>query len=299
MPYSPDLGCLSRWLMDNPTAYRPSDPYIRGIDQAILRRLAGSLRNAATDNMQVRSLLRVVERCSRRDACASPACPHCTRRVQGWFSNAIRDVVKATPGAQFAAVTIVLSREIVAQADLSSVGFARIREGLKRRLSRVDVSFLAGVLEIELAEDENERYPPCWVPHLHGVIAAHDMKQFRRQLAGHFPSSELVPKPIVVQDWDQDERWPSYCFKLSLLRRIAADSAKRVDGRTGAPRRCRCTKQRRLKAADVNALMLHFSQYSIEDRFVLKGCRLICREGDKPRLCVRALHPDASTKPRE
>jgi hypothetical protein len=142
----------------------------------------------------------------------------------------------------------------------------------KEKFGRAHDGAFIGAVDWSLNESKEQKYPPYWSQHVHGVTVTNDTKVLKKKLKTQFPPAPpYIPRPIRVEEWDGETAALRYPMKLKFERRISTDNGKRFDKKTGENRKCRDTDHQPLKSKDKLELLLHLDKIGIAGRLVLKG----------------------------
>jgi hypothetical protein len=181
-------------------------------------------------------------------------------------------------------ITLVPSGFTSTPRQLGTPTIAQVHRRVTDRLAKAKVYLAVGVLEVSLAEHQEERYPPAWAWHLHGVAMTRNPEVLKRRLANAFPRSDTVPRPVRVTPWNGDAKWLRYCHKLDRRCRVGVDDEAHFDVRKQKPRTSRGTASRKLNSNELLELLLFHDRISLDSRIITKraqlrssgvGCRIV------------------------
>jgi hypothetical protein len=148
---------------------------------------------------------------------------------------------------------------------------ARFIRRNKDKIARAHDGVFIGAVDFSFNEHHQQKYSPCWCPHLHGFIIADRRRRVAKALKRQFPRTTITPTPVKIVAWDRDIKAAYYMMKSVFKRRIAIDHGKRFDKKTGEYRTCRDTDNQPLRSRDLKELLLHLDSIGLAGRLVLRG----------------------------
>lgn len=235
----------------------------------IIRRLDGG--DADESATQVRNVL---HRCRKGGRCRSAACPVCTRTLRRFF---IRDAIELVAklqkegeinGFHCHAFSAVLAEEQHALGQLAQADLRLINERLQRRHSRADLPLVFAGVDVSHNEDSAGRWPPHWQFQVYGIVVGLGFEGVKERLAGYYPSTDRIPRPLRVRFCSEIADALSYTLKAKFVRRVSyVDDTGRMN-----------TRKTDLKPPQLRELAAWLGQYPVSSRYVLTGCR---RSGDQ------------------
>jgi hypothetical protein len=172
-----------------------------------------------------------LENCRRRHRCKSAACPECAAGGQKLVADAAGHLLKTQArGAKVVFVTIIPIDGVIKPGKLSRAGVERAVRRWKERLGKAKVGWFVGAVDWSLNEDKRGRRR--WSVHMHGVTVTNNPGKLTRRLQKHFPRTKVIRRPVMVVEWDNDEKALRYILKPSFRRRIA-NHGQRYDKKNG------------------------------------------------------------------
>lgn len=139
---------------------------------------------------------------------------------------------------------------------------ALIAVGLPVAVIGIDVSF---------NEHLTADFRPHWMLHPRVFVPGMLCKSEERTLRTHFPSGDLVSRPLKVATFDGDLAGIAYGMKSRFKRR---QSYQQVKPRTEGTRRCRNTRGRPLRGSEAVELAVFLNQVGLRRRLILQGAVL-------------------------
>ena len=149
---------------------------------------------------------------------------------------AVKTKSKKKPTQQPVAITLVPNDLTSAPGQLGTPDVAVVHRRVTDRLAKAKLQLGVGVLEVNLVEHQDGRYPTAWAWHLHGLAFTRKPEALAKRLGKAFPRTDVVPRPVRVTPWDGSSKWPRYCYKLDTRCRIGVDDATHFDVRKQEPR---------------------------------------------------------------
>lgn len=159
----------------------------------------------------------------------------------------------------------------------------------KEKFGRAHDGIFIGGVDWSFNESKEKKHKPYWCSHIHGITVTDDPKVLKKKLKKQFPSSNTIPRPINVQEWDGEPAALRYPMKPKPKRdrRISTDNGKRFDKKTGQHRKCRDTDLQPLKSKDKLELLLHLDTIGIAGRLVQKNVQFMNLKGTGPTFVDR------------
>jgi hypothetical protein len=187
---------------------------------------------------------------------------------------AVKTKSKKKPTQQPVAITLVPNDLTSAPGQLGTPDVAVVHRRVTDRLAKAKLQLGVGVLEVNLVEHQDGRYPTAWAWHLHGLAFTRKPEALAKRLGKAFPRTDVVPRPVRVTPWDGSSKWPRYCYKLDTRCRIGVDDATHFDVRKQEPRESRGTTTRRLTSQEFLELLVFHDGISLDSRILTKGAQI-------------------------
>jgi hypothetical protein len=231
-----------------------SSPSPYDLADAAANRLLNRLQHSAKHHQSIAHLALILSRCDSRHSCDSGVCPRCNHSYQRQFTSAVSRFTTAQPDHEYYAISIILPASYIPAGQLRRFDLTKYKRSLRHYLGKAGCGLLFGVIEFDFIEHSTVRYPAGWLPHLHGLVAAFDLKALKGRFKAAIACTEAVPRPVKLKEWDGQKKWLRYCSKISLKRRVGFDALHRYHKQTGKMRLCRGTKTRKLRSKELREL---------------------------------------------
>jgi hypothetical protein len=235
------------------------------------------LRKKFKDDKPSITLADKLEGCRPSARCKSPACPECSNAAKQLLTTIIKKYLsdQARAGSKIACVSIVPADGIVAPGQLSLAQHQRNVRRWKEALGRAGVTWFLGGSDWSFNEHEDKRYQPHWSHHFYGFTATTDPDDLKKRLQTQFPKTDVIPRPVKVQEWDGKKRPIRYMMKAKFFRRIGSDEGERFNKANGNNRSCRATDKQPLKSSQKRELLLHLDQIGLQGRLMLRWLQIL------------------------
>lgn len=165
----------------------------------------------------LRKVTKLLLSCRRDQRCMSAACPECSRAWQRLF---VQDVAEWLDGRSGQIVTIVPHVSIVPGDD----HFADVIKVFKKRITRIlqsiGIAEAIGGLDLSYNQHIDKKFEPHWNLHIWLFIPQKLTKRHKEFLVRKFKKSNLVQRPVKVQDFNGDPRAFAYAMKPKIDRRL-------------------------------------------------------------------------------
>lgn len=229
------------------------------------------LRRKGTGEPNATVLADKLDRCTPRTPCGSAACPECSLSTSSQLTKAFRKFLRTrAAGDTVVAITVVLASSVVAPGMLHVFDPVNSARRLKYIFDQAGVGWVIGALDQTLNTHEDARYADHWLVHLHAFAVVKDPNHLRVALAEVLPKSDMVPRPLRVQEWDGKKKAIRYALKTVVRRRIGTDTELRFSKATNRQRQCRATKTQRLRSAEKLELVLFLDRIGWKGRLFLR-----------------------------
>jgi hypothetical protein len=234
------------------------------------------LRQKYKDNRACQRLANKLDACKRGGRCKSPACPECSAAARDLVTEVARKFLKEkAKTATIACVSIVPADGIVAPGQLSLAQHRRDVRRWKEALGRAGVTWFIGGSDWSFNEHDEHRYPRHISHHFYGFTATTDLDDLKKRLQAQFPKTDVIPRPVKVQEWDGKQKPIRYMAKSKFFRRIGSDEGERFNKANGNNRSCRATDKQPLKSSQRRELLLHLDQIGLQGRLILRWLQIL------------------------
>jgi hypothetical protein len=187
------------------------------------------LRKKYKDRTPCQALADKLDNCKPKARCKSAACPDCSTAAQDLVTEVTRKFLKKkAKAATIVGVSIVPADGTSAPDQLTPDQHARNVRRFKERLGRAGVTWFLGGSDWSFNQHDQDRYPAHWSHHFYGFTATTDPEDLKKRLQAQFPKTDVIPRPVKVQEWDGDTKPIVYMVKLEFNRRIATDDGQRL-----------------------------------------------------------------------
>jgi hypothetical protein len=147
-----------------------------------------------------------------------------------------------------------------------------MKRRLNHALDRADLNVAIGGIDFSLNEDQEGQYQPFWCPHFHLITSTPDRKILSKKIRYSFSSSKEIPKPVYIENFENDAYARSYMLKMNFYRRIGYNEVKAH--RSGTSRNARGDK---LRSAERAELFIYLDHIGLAARVVFRGARpVVC-----------------------
>jgi hypothetical protein len=234
------------------------------------------LRKKYKDNQACQSLANKLEACKRGARCKSPACPECSAAARDLVTEVTRRFLKEkAKTATIVCVSIVPADGTSNRGQLSLAQHARNIRRWKETLGRAGVAWFVGGSDWSFNEHDEDRYPKHISHHFYGFTATTDPDDLKKRLQAQFPKTDVIPRPVKVQEWDGKKKPIRYMAKSKFFRRIGSDEGQRFNKTNGKDRSCRATDKQPLRSSQRRELLLHLDQIGLQGRLVLRWLQIL------------------------
>ena len=235
------------------------------------------LRKKYPDDKSAQALASKLEGCGPKHFCKSPACPECAGAGQRLFARIVGRFLKEghSVSKNIVCVSIVPADGSMIPGSLSVNQHARNVRRWKDKLGNASVEWFVGATDYSFNEHREGRYANHWSEHIYGLTATNDPDELKRNLRKQFPKTDVVPRPVKVQEWDGDKAALRYALKPNSWRRVATDEGERFDKKLGGKRACRETDKQRLRSKHKRELLLHLDQIGMQGRLFLRWAQFV------------------------
>jgi hypothetical protein len=238
--------------------------------------LSNWLRQKYKDNRACQRLASKLDACKRGARCKSPACPECSAAARDLVTEVARKFLKQkAKTATIACVSIVPADGIVAPGQLSLAQHQRNVRRWKEALGRAGVTWFVGGSDWSFNEHDEDRYPRHISHHFYGFTATTDPDDLKKRLQAQFPKTDVIPRPVKVQEWDGKKRPIRYMAKSKFFRRIGSDEGQRFNKANGNNRSCRATDKQPLRSSQKRELLRHLDQIGLQGRLMLRWLQIL------------------------
>jgi hypothetical protein len=97
----------------------------------------------------------------------------------------------------------------------------------------------------------------------------------KKRLQAQFPKTDVIPRPVKVQEWDGKKKPIRYMAKSKFFRRIGSDEGERFNKANGNNRSCRATDKQPLRSSQKRELLLHLDQIGLQGRLMLRWVQIL------------------------
>ena len=234
------------------------------------------LRKKYKNKQPCQALAKKLEACKRGARCKSPACPECSAAARDLVTEVARKFLKEkAKTATIACVSIVPADGIVAPGQLSLAQHQRNVRRWKDALGRAGVTWFVGGSDWSFNEHDEDRYPRHISHHFYGFAATTDLDDLKKRLQTQFPKTDVIPRPVKVQEWDGKKKPIGYMVKSKFFRRIGSDEGQRFNKTNGNNRSCRATDKQPLRSSQKRELLLHLDQIGLQGRLMLRWLQIL------------------------
>jgi hypothetical protein len=164
-----------------------------------------------------RKLAKPIRRCRKGQRCGKILCSECRRRYRMREVGETLRLLENTPPEQGQGpwmVTLVPADQRKAPNQLHTFQPRTLIERVKRQLKRGGLTLVAiGGVEISYEVDAEANPSKAWQPHLHLIVWGCSRKQLKEALKPHYPATNEVKRPVLVQEVGDAAGASSYCFK--------------------------------------------------------------------------------------
>jgi hypothetical protein len=172
-------------------------------------------------------------------------------------------------------LSIVPPDGIINPGHLSLAQHQRNVRRWKEALARAGVAWFIGGSDWSFNEHEDNRYQPHWAHHFYGFTATTDPDDLKKRLQAQFPKTDVIPRPVKVQEWDGKKKPIHYMLKSEFFRRLGSDDGQRFDKANGKGRSCRATDKQPLRSSQKRELLLHLDQIGFQGRLMLRWVQIL------------------------
>jgi hypothetical protein len=234
------------------------------------------LRKKYKDNQACQSLAHKLQACKRGARCKSPACPECSAAARDLVTEVARKFLKEkAKTATIVCLSIVPADGITKPGQLSPAQHQRNVRRWKEALGRAGVTWFVGGSDWSFNEHDEDRYPRHISHHFYGFTATTDLDDLKKRLQAQFPKTDVIPRPVKVQEWDGKKKPIRYMAKSKFFRRIGSDEGERFCKDKGENRSCRATDKQPLKSSQRRELLLHLDQIGLQGRLMLRWLQIL------------------------
>lgn len=238
--------------------------------------LSNWLRQKYKDNQACQRLANKLDACKRGARCKSAACPECSAAAQDLVAEVTRKFLKEkAKTATIACVSIVPADGITNPGQLSPAQHHRDIRRWKEALGRAGLAWFLGGSDWSFNEHDEDRYPKHISHHFYGFTTTPDPEDLKKKLQQQFPKTDVIPRPVKVQEWDGKKRPIGYMVKSEFWRRIGSDDGERFNKDKGANRSCRATDKQPLRSSQRRELLLHLDQIGLQGRLMLRWLQIL------------------------
>jgi len=247
------------------------------------------LRKKGKGNQACIDLADKLDQCRPKHRCRSAACPECATAGQRLVANVTRRFLKKqnSDGAKIVCVTIIPADGMIKPGKLDAAEHERAARRWKDRLGKAGAEWFVGATDLSMNEHKRGRNKSRWSAHIHGITVNKNPKKLKRALKKKFPKTKGIRRPVMVEEWDGDQKALRYIFKPNFSRRIATDNAQRYDKKTGTMRKCRNTDPQPLKSKQKRELLLHLDGIGMQSRLLMRCCQLLNAKSKGPTIVLR------------
>jgi hypothetical protein len=234
------------------------------------------LRKKAKDDKLSLALADKLDRCKPHARCKSAACPECSHAARELVTEVTRQFLKERPSSGTIACLSIVPADVASKpGTLTKDQHARNVRRWKEALGRAGVTWFIGGSDWSFNEHDEDRYPGHWSHHLYGFAATTDLEQLKKALQQQFPRTDVIPRPVKVQEWDGKKRPIRYMVKSKFWRRIGTDDGERFDKTNGGQRPCRATDKQPLPSSRRRELLLHLDEIGLQGRLVMRWLQIL------------------------
>jgi hypothetical protein len=218
-----------------------------------------------------------LEGCKPKARCKSPACLECAYAATRLLTPVINEYLdnKAQAGSTIVCLSIVPADGIVAAGQLAVAQHQRNTRRWKEALGRAGVAWFVGAADWSFNEHKDDRYQAHWAHHFYGFTATTDPDDLKKRLQAQFPKTDVIPRPVKVQEWDGKKKAIRYMAKAEFFRRIGSDEGQRFNKANGKKRSCRATDKQPLRSSQKRELLLHLDQIGFQGRLMLRWVQIL------------------------
>jgi hypothetical protein len=220
------------------------------------------------DNKPSLALADKLEGCKRKARCKSPACPECAYAAEQWLTSVIKKYLDKC-------LSIVPPDGIINPGQLSAAQHQRNVRRWKEALGRAGATWFIGASDWSFNEHQDNRYQAHWAHHFYGFTATTDPDDLKKRLQAQFPKTDVIPRPVKVQEWDGKKKPIRYMLKSEFFRRIGSDEGQRFNKASGKDRSCRATDKQPLRSSQKREFLLHLDQIGFQGRLMLRWLQIV------------------------
>jgi hypothetical protein len=247
------------------------------------------LRKKFKSDKRAQDLAGKLDCCEPQARCKSAACPECAGAAQRLYAKITKDFLsKCSDDTLIVCVSVVPADGTSKRGHLSKAQHARNVRRWKTALGRAGVGWFIGATDLSFNEHKDGRYPPHWSEHFYGFAETADPEMLKRKLRKQFPTTDAIPRPVTVKEWDGRNAALKYAVKDIYWRRIGTDDGKRFDKRTGTERSCRATDKQPLRSSQRWELVLHLDDVGPQGRLLLRQAQFLNLGGCGPAIVKKS-----------
>ena len=223
-------------------------------------------------------------------ACETLACPREDGRRQRLMTSKVRRLIaRQELPKDWVLLSPISEIGMVKPDDLTKIGRGggttackAVFEHLIDVLKESGVQYAIGGLDITFCVDKREigklgfkgpNFARHWMIHLTVMMPHKDYLRAKTALHEAYPKADLVPKPLVVKDWDGNPRTIAYTFKR--IADVSADLCREtyISQKESKDTPSQNTRLVKLGAKQKNDLSVMLDQLAPDCRYLLWGLR--------------------------
>ena len=236
-------------------------------DRAPSRAVAAEARRHPAPGWQGEpTLADELDACGGEDGrCLSPACPPCARAYRIWLCGEGLKLL-APDSERPAALRHAGHADAAHRQGQAARARRRSRHSHAEAAARASPPAPPGAgrrLDLGLEIDRLNGTPAAWQPHFHLITSGYGDDELRRPLKPHYPATELVPRPMRIDQVKDRARQLTYCCK-NFFRRYVRELDE-----DGEPTRNRYP----LNDAEWREVLRFLDRHSFNELTILKGVR--------------------------
>lgn len=213
--------------------------------------------------------------CKGRRRCGSPICPMCVRALRRWFIcetvGCVNGLLSSNPsglrGRVVSFLAIPTEEHRLGKGALPDL--KRLNKTLQKRFERDEFPLVFAGVDVSLNLFNNSIARASWQPHLYGLVVGLTREEVKAALSAYYPPRKRAQRPLHVNNCNSLPPVLSYCIKPYFSRHSGYRDSKN---------KRRNNQPEPLKGSQVQELALWLDQYTLTDRYVVRGWR---KRGDR------------------